>query len=145
MTAIAYDAKNKTLAVDSLFTAGGRKTYGTKYRLLADGRVVVVFAGGVVQGLKALDNLAAGKPITHEQIENVTIVAMYLRGRRKGTVLVYEDSPTPTRHRGFGAWGSGSDVAIGALSAGASAEDAVKIAIKHHAECGGKVHVFTPE
>lgn len=39
----------------------------------------------------------------------------------------------------FYAEGSGADFAIGAMEMGASAEQAVQAAIKHSANCGGKI------
>ena len=45
----------------------------------------------------------------------------------------------------FIAVGSGKDLAIGALDRGASAEQAVKTAIKYDSNCGGPVQVFSLE
>ena len=42
----------------------------------------------------------------------------------------------------FAAFGCGGDIAIGAMAAGASAEEAVEIANIHHVECGLGVDVF---
>ena len=145
MTVIAWDAKNKALAVDSLFTAGDRKTYGQKFKVLEDGRAVVVFAGDVVQGRKAIAHVEQNKPLTHEIVAGATIVLLHLKGRKRGRVIVCEDSPNAEVVRHSEAWGTGSDFAIAAMDAGASAEEAVKIACKRSASCGGKVHVFRPE
>ena len=145
MTVIAWDAKTKTLAVDSLFTSGDRKTYGQKFKLLEDGRAVVVFAGDVIQGRKAISYIEQNKPLTHEMISGATIVVLYLVGRRRGRLAVYEDSPNVALVLQSEAWGTGSDFAIAAMDAGASAEEAAKIACKRSASCGGKIHVFRPE
>lgn len=49
----------------------------------------------------------------------------------------YERSPYPLRMKGeYMAWGSGADFAMGAMYAGASAEEAVLAAIKHNNSCG---------
>lgn len=145
MTVIAYDHKTKTLAVDSLFTAGDRKTYGQKFKVLDDGRAVVVFAGDVMQGRRAISYVEQNKALTHEMVAGATVVVMHLTGRRKGAVIVCEDSPAPERVQRSEAWGTGSDFAIAAMDAGASAEEAVRIACKRSASCGGKIHVFRPE
>lgn len=145
MTVIAYDAKTKTLAVDSLYTNGERIGYVKKFRVLNDGRAVVVIAGDYALGRKAMKLVEAGKPLTDTIGAGVTVVLMHLSGKQKGQVFVCEDGPDPQRVKQSEAWGSGSDFAIAALDAGASAEEAVKIACKRSASCGGKVHVFTPE
>jgi ATP-dependent protease HslVU (ClpYQ) peptidase subunit len=144
MTVIAFDHKTKTLAVDSQFTSGGdRISYGRKFRHIRDG--VAVFAGCAVSGMKALDLLEAGEPLTHGLIEKVTVVVMMLHGKKKGHVYSYNDSVHPERVKRIYAWGSGGDYALGALSAGANAHDAVQIACHYSASCGGTIHVFSPE
>ena len=60
-----------------------------------------------------------------------------------GEVLHYEGDhkhPMQIKHEFF-AIGSGSDVALGAMEMGASAQEAVKIAIKWDNGCSGKVQV----
>jgi ATP-dependent HslUV protease subunit HslV len=42
----------------------------------------------------------------------------------------------------WAAIGSGAEIAIGALAAGADAAQAVAIAIDHHAQCGGRVETI---
>lgn len=59
-----------------------------------------------------------------------------------GKLWLYEDNdPQPVKAKE--AWGSGRDFALGALSMGATAAEAVKIACKHSTTCGGKIHTFT--
>lgn len=145
MTVIAFDAKTGTLAVDSMYTNGERTGYVKKFRVLDDGRAVVVIAGDFALGRKAMKLVEAGKPLTETIGAGVTVVLMHLKGRKKGQVFVCDDGPDPERVKRSEAWGSGSDFAIAAMDAGASAEEAVKIACRRSASCGGKVHVFTPE
>jgi ATP-dependent HslUV protease subunit HslV len=58
----------------------------------------------------------------------------------KGKVYLMDEEYKPFSIKNkFHADGSGGDLAIGAMEAGATAEQAVKIAIKHDAGCGGKV------
>lgn len=144
MTVIAYDHKRKTLSVDSLFVSGERKSYGSKFRVLDDGRVIV-FAGDAKEGRKAAMAIEAGLAPTLAAIASCTIVVLYTKGRQKGQVLMYDDNPEYERVTKTDAWGTGSDFAMGALDAGATSEEAVKIACKRSASCGGKVHTFTWE
>lgn len=56
----------------------------------------------------------------------------------------YEQSPIPIEHgRNACAFGSGQDLAYGALAMGASAEQAVNIANQYSPSCGQGVDVFT--
>jgi len=56
----------------------------------------------------------------------------------------YEQSPIPIEHgRNACAFGSGQDIAYGALAMGANAEQAVGIANQYVADCGHGVDVFT--
>lgn len=144
MTCIAYDHKTKTLAVDSQFTSGGdRISYGEKFNVGEN--YVAVFAGDTISGHKALALLKAGESPTVALIEKCTVVIMYTRGRKAGQVYVYDDASEPRRVKRIDAWGSGSDYAVGALSAGASAYEAVQIACHYSATCGGKIHTFNSE
>lgn len=144
MTCIAFDHKTNTLAVDSQFTSNGdRISYGRKFRVIRD--FVAVFAGEVMSGNRALDLLEDGEGLPLSLIEKCTVVVMYLKGSRKGQVFTYCDGVQPERVRRIYAWGSGGDYALGALSAGVSATEAVTIACHYSASCGGKVHTFKPE
>lgn len=144
MTVIAYDHKTRTLAVDSAFTSGERRSYGRKFKELDDGRVVV-FAGDVREGRKAIAAIAKGEAPTQTQIANCTLIVMHRRGPWAGRVYAYDENPEPERITKSESWGTGGDFAIAALDAGATAEQAVKITCRRSTSCGGKVHVFSPE
>jgi hypothetical protein len=59
-------------------------------------------------------------------------------------LLEYTSTPYPIKHRlaVFTAFGAGRDLAIGAMSHGANAEDAVKIACRWNIFCGGQIDTF---
>ncbi len=137
MTVVAWD--KHCLAVDSRFTSGNRKYNGQKFKVIDDGTRVVVFAGEVRAGRKAIRLLEAGKPLTDAITKAATILVFNFL---TAELTTYEDGPAGELVKEVDAWGSGSDFAIGALEAGVWAETAVKIACKYHNECGGKIHVF---
>jgi len=51
----------------------------------------------------------------------------------------YSRYAEPTEYPGVWAWGSGAEVALGAMAAGASAEEACEIACRLVTTCGGDV------
>ena len=51
-------------------------------------------------------------------------------------IFYYEDKPISLPVYGFMAWGSGADIAIGALAAGANSIEAVMITCNHSPYCG---------
>lgn len=60
----------------------------------------------------------------------------------KGEVFLVEANLVPIPiDAPFFAGGSGSEIAIGAMEMGASAEEAVRIAIKHNTSCGGEIQI----
>lgn len=137
MTVIAWD--KHCLAVDSRFTSGNRKYNGQKFKVIDDGKRVVVFAGEVRAGRKAIRLMEAGKPLTQEVTTKATILVLDFL---KSELTTYEDGPDGSLVTDVDAWGSGADFALGAVAAGVWAETAVQIACKYHNECGGKIHTF---
>lgn len=141
MTAIAYDPKTKTVACDSLAVQEGRKSYVKKYKVLPDGRIV--FVCGAFRWLRvAADAVRRGLDLTQRMLDEASVVVF---DPKRGTCFAYDDDIKPRRVTQHETWGTGSDFAIAALDAGATVEQAVKIACKRSDSCGGKVHVFTTE
>lgn len=138
MTVLAYDYKTKTLAVDSQITDGDRRSFGRKFKVLSDGRVVA-FAGDVIEGKKAIAAIERGDVPTLTMVALCSIVIFY---PDTGRLLAYNESQEWEHIRKSDTWGSGGDFAIAALDAGVDAERAVKIACRRSTSCGGKVHVF---
>jgi 20S proteasome alpha/beta subunit len=63
---------------------------------------------------------------------------------RMGEVVRYDFRGNPARiFAPFAAIGSGTDMAFGAMAAGATAKEAVAIAIQYDPYCGGDIHSLT--
>jgi ATP-dependent protease HslVU (ClpYQ) peptidase subunit len=65
--------------------------------------------------------------------------------RRNGGIEVFEDGYFYTEPAPFMAWGSGQPVALGALHAGCSAAEAVRIACLVDVKSGGPVQSMEPQ
>jgi hypothetical protein len=70
--------------------------------------------------------------------ENAEDRASIIVASRFGVEECYGDTPAfmPQRQKGIWAWGTGREVALGAMSMGADAKTAVKIACKWNIYCG---------
>ena len=138
MTVLTYDVVTGTAACDSRTTQGERKGYMKKFKELANGKVVM-FAGDVREGRAAIRHIERNTAMPVDLLKETTVVVF---DKKTGTALVYDETHIPERVNESDAWGSGSDFAIGALDAGATAEEAAKIACRRSTSCGGQVHVF---
>jgi ATP-dependent HslUV protease subunit HslV len=96
---------------------------------------IIAGAGSVGTVTAALDAVNAG-----DRMPKGDYRLLHLRADRQ--IRVCDDGEWYDLHAPCAAIGSGGDLAIGAMAAGADAETAVRIAIAHDAECGGDVHVF---
>jgi hypothetical protein len=152
MTVIAWDGR--TLAVDSATTSGQVKQVCTKWRQTRKrGQVVVMAAyGALTQGLRLMDWYVAGAdpaayPAAADQEEWAGLIVLTKRtGKKAGlTVVEYEAGErTPGAPiQGKQAWGSGREVALGAMHVGARAQQAAEAACDLIASCGGPVHTWT--
>lgn len=136
MTTIAY--RDGELATDSRITAGDMivSDKRTKVHRLRDGSLMA-WAGSVQDAellLQAMRRTA--KPAEkHPKLEDIS--ALHLR--TDGTLWEYEGEAWVKQDLGYYATGSGSPYAFAAMDAGASAKDAVRIAIKRDANSGGRV------
>lgn len=139
MTVIAYDPKSRSIACDSMFNNGSRKFMGKKYRWLSPTRVGI-FAGDTVRGHDALDRIQQNLPLTKDIIDTCEVVVFDTK-----TGLCYEYDGVkekPLRVKKIAAWGTGDELALGAMAAGAGPAYAVQVACTHNIECGGKIFVF---
>jgi hypothetical protein len=152
MTVIAWDGR--TLAVDSATTSGQVKQVCTKWRQTRKrGQVVVMAAyGALTQGLRLMDWYVAGAdpekyPASADQEEWAGLVVLVKRtGRKPSLTLVEYEAGERTAGgaiQGKQAWGSGREVALGAMHVGARAQQAAEAACDLIASCGGPVHAFT--
>lgn len=132
MTTIAY--RDGVLAADSRITAGNLIVPGGFYKVrrLPCGSL---FAGsGSVDDIeRILEAILVGD--APPSVRNTTAVTV----DTKGAMWTYEGSVWVRQRGPYGAWGSGSPYAYGALAMGASAKDAVRIAIKFDNGSGGPV------
>jgi ATP-dependent HslUV protease subunit HslV len=135
MTVIAL--RDGVMASDSLCTRGDhRLAQVTKIAKGADGSLLGVSGDALrcAEFLRWFATGCIGEP-EGDEWEIYAIVA-----RPDGSVGIIEDCCSPFPVEGpFFAAGSGADYAIGAMAAGASAEEAVRIAISHCITCGGPV------
>lgn len=145
MTTIAFDGKS--VAFDTQSTCGGRISH-------VDDKVVeiqnygIVYAGGSgeLDSVHAFQDWVAGgmKPddypdLCKERADNSCFILI----NYKGELQEFERRPHPVATVvGRDALGSGSDYALGAMAAGKSAEEAVRIAMEYDAYTGGEVIVF---
>lgn len=139
MTTIAY--RDGVLAADSLVTLGETALPGATKKItrLPSGDLFG-FCGALADGmmlLKALLDEEEDLPTWRGGTTGVLIE------KKTGRISVYEGhGPFIYEPARFGAWGSGMEFALGALAAGASAEQAVKIATKFDINSRGPVRAL---
>ena len=138
MTTIAY--KRGVIACDKQATEGGTIVRCASKAKIVDGKVYCI-SGSVATGLKFIRQLTE----SDEPAEDfkATVVCMDLK---TGKATVYEGNDEPQIVEDvFYAWGSGGDVALGALAMGASPAEAVRIASKWDTSTGLGVQEFVSE
>ena len=140
MSVIAWDGKS--LAVDKQGTCGDMRLTVKKARMLKND-VVLAWAGDQEQGLVLARWYMDGADISEWpefQKEEQWTQLIIADGN---TICYYETEPEIQRvNDSFMAWGSGRELAMGALAMGANAEQAVNIAIKFNVHCGIGCDVF---
>lgn len=137
MTTIAWDGR--TLAADTLATAGGLAYGIVKAVRLKDGRL---YAGsGAAEDCQAVLNwlYSGGEKPTVKDYAGIVIGADL-------SIWRYEDKlvPFPVTDR-FHAIGSGRDFAIAAMHMGKTAREAVELAIVYDIYTGGPITELTIE
>lgn len=138
MTTIAY--RDGVLAADSLVTLGSTKAHGSYLKIRRIDGYLVGTAGSVAdcqaftQWLKAGDD--THPPPKGEYVALIVDPRGKVREIENGSVL-----PCP-RGAKFFALGSGGPFALAAMYAGASAQDAVKIAAKIDTNTGLPVKIL---
>jgi len=132
MTTVAY--RNGVLAADSLATSNDTVTgHAAKLKRLVDGRLAAMLGRtGAAQRLLAW--IEAGQQ-GDQPDGDASVVIIDQDGASYYDDGVHERcSAAP-----FKAWGTGGCLAIGAMAAGASAEEAVRIACEWDIYTGGEV------
>jgi ATP-dependent protease HslVU (ClpYQ) peptidase subunit len=141
VTVLAWDGR--TLAADTAVSdgEGGTKTrFSRKLRRTGDGRLIGG-AGDVGPMIELMDWLESGTDDVLPKIKGSAECIVVMPDR---TVAVYETSGIPIDvDEPVAAIGSGADLALGALLAGASAVRACEIAIERDPHCGFDVAFLT--
>ena len=138
MTTIAWDGK--TLAIDSaiennetIISLRGEKLF------LGIGKYQAVAIAGSISDMNGFVNwlrTEEGDPPKYEG----GAFAVNKKGKLVG---FYNGSGLPMKEDNISVLGSGGSIALGAMDAGASAVEAIKIACKRDCYTGGKVQSFT--
>lgn len=143
MTTIATDGVTiaaDTLAVDD---SGHKTRIANKVRLVErDGRVFAAALSGAVAPFEALIDWYAGghEPERMPRAAFGYNLALFEAGGR--IVFFSKDTPYPEPYAFPFAMGSGRKYAYGAMAAGASPEEAVRVAMRYDASTGGDVEVL---
>lgn len=139
MTVIAWDGR--TLAADKMACCGDTATTCTKIRRVDD--KVFAWCGGLGEGLALVEWYLAGADKDKYPAFQKTDDWSRLIVASDSGVVFYEKVPEPQPcEDAYGAWGSGREVALGALAMGADARRAVEVASKHVHSCGLGVDAF---
>jgi ATP-dependent protease HslVU (ClpYQ) peptidase subunit len=137
MTTVAY--KNGIIACDKQGTDGnvGMKA---SFKAVRTDDTVYLITGTLYKGVRFAEWLADGQHGKAPKLKNTDVLEFDMRS---GKLVIYEGQsyPLPVEETMY-AYGSGGQIALGAMAAGATAEEAVKIAIKYDVYTGGGVQVY---
>lgn len=136
MTTIAY--KSGVLACDKQASDNGTVAKAA-CKMVRRRDYVYAVAGTLADGLRFIDYLENDPEAEAPELSKTTVVRM---SRTTGHVDVFEecDYPVPVEDVMY-AWGSGADLAIGAMAHGATPREAVLIASKWDSGSGLGVQV----
>lgn len=141
MTTVCY--KDGVLASDSLVTAnGGVVGSARKMRVLSDGSVMA--HGGILADAELVFEWVerGEKPKDKPSVDDSCFEAV--RVYPDGRIVWYSEKLVPYKYRehlGFFAFGTGEHFALGALAAGATAEEACRIACEFDVKSAGPVEI----
>lgn len=138
MTTIAY--RDGVMAADSQAGCGTTRR-GETQKIFRVGPYVVGFSGALGHALRFLKWVEDGMPDARPEIPREDGFRA-LVAEADGTLLTFDDDLMPQRiDAPFHATGSGVEIALGAMAAGASAEEVVKIAAQFDVYTGGTIRV----
>lgn len=146
MTTIAWDGK--TLATDSQRTSGDIVESDDEKKLYVDiGGYLAVAGCGDLMGSEEIFNWIKSNKVDQFPKIDSKDVSSVICIKKDRSVLIYrhDGHGRSISHRGILADGSGWEIALGAMDAGATAVEAVEIAIKRDINSGGKVQSYTFE
>jgi len=135
MTTIAWDGK--TLAVDSRATTSGVIRSDRVKKLWKIGDEWIAVSGRFDETMLVVEWIRAGRPQDRKPTLSEDFGAMILR--RKKLYRIESKLAEWPIDAPFAAGGSGFEIALGAMAAGADAVTAVKIASRFDTGTGGRV------
>lgn len=139
MTVIAY--RDGLIACDSMCISGGMKSNVNKFARPAN---AILFGSGEQSAFLQLVSWYVGGANPADwptSINRNDFTSMIVA--QGGRIFEYEHLPYPIEIIDpYSAWGSGRDIAMGAMYMGATAEQACMAAAQHNNGCGGKIHTF---
>ena len=146
MTTIAY--RNGVMAADTLANDGTLKVCCNSKKILhVFTRFSLIGCAGYVSETEAFAEWLEGgmqpgeKPKVSENFDTIEVALP--TAADPGVVHHWDDHLTPYRlDAEFYALGNGGHFAMGAMAAGCSAEEAVKLAIEHTIHSGGEVQIM---
>lgn len=140
MTVVCY--KDGILAADSQMSAGDA-IVTLSFKKLAKGPGVIGGFSGRANNIPTYRKWVK-KGAKKKDIPSKNTDGMIIRGTKKDPkIYIVDDGLLIRIYDKTHAVGSGANVALGAMSAGASAQEAVRITMKHNHSCGGKVMTVT--
>lgn len=141
MTVVAWDGQ--TLAADKRICHGESVTIMSKL-FVKRKDLVLAFVGNISSGLMMIEWYVAGKNPEDFPATQASDYGSQLIVVEKGILMSYEVLPIPIFEEGrLQAWGTGRDLALGAMEMGADAVRAVEIASKYNICCGNGVDFYT--
>ena len=149
MTTIAWDGK--TLATDGRATNNDVVENDSTKKLFKikggiHGYVSCAICGNYVDALKIIKWIKSGMTDDFPEIDKETSAAVICI-KKNNTLDIYRSANKgfPLPHKGIYTDGSGWEIAMGAMDAGATAIEAVKIACRRDVHSGGKIQSYTFE
>lgn len=141
MTTIAYNHRDKELAADSQGTCGYNKVSGNIVKIIRVKVGWVGFCGSVADSHELVEALN-GLDVKGD-LSKLEFGAIVLPDKGRAYICEVSSLGKLTKLYLTDHWcvGSGADLALGAMAAGASAKEAVKIATKYDIYSGGRIMV----
>lgn len=137
MTTIAY--RDGVIAGDTQVTAGGMKV-GSAQKVFKKGKRLWGFAGSLALCQAYSDWVKTGRKGEPPELTKEDDLDGFVI--EDGKIVSYNHNGKDTIEAEYYASGSGWLIAMGAMAMGATAEEAVRCAIKHDNGSGGDITVF---
>lgn len=140
MTTIAYNHKDKQIAVDSRLTCGDLIVSDEDEKFTYDKSNLFFFSGFSCDTQKLIDAYNGA-----DVIGDVGATAIVV-SNGSASLVTFEDRQVKITKLGYNyAIGRGDEFAASAMSLGLNAKQAVEHSAKHMASTGGKIHLYDIE